>query len=271
MRTLSRGWMVATLAIASLAAGGAPDLRLVEAAAHADLPAVRTLIQKKVDVNTPYGDGATPLHWAAHWDNLQMADLLIRAGADVNAANDLGVTPLWLAGENGSAAMAEHLLKAGAKPNIAQASGETPLMLAARSGNAELVKALISAGADVNAKEQRQGQTALMWATSQNQASVAQVLLENGASVGARTNEWLENVQYAGGSTLGVLGGDIALPQYRNGGYTPLMFAARSGSFEAAKVLLAAGAHINDPTGSGRTSAAPTSLCRKARLRSVSK
>ena len=244
--------MVMLCAAPSLAAG-APDLRLVEAAAKADLAEVRALIQQGQDVNAPYGDGATALHWAVHWDHQEMAKLLVRAGAAVNAANDLGVTPLWLASENGSAAMVERLLKAGANPNVALASGETPLMAAALSGNAPLVELLLAAGADVSAKEKRQGQTALMWAASQKQTRVAQVLVASGADLRARTNEWMEYVQFAGGSTLGVLGGDVKLPQHRNGGYTPLMFSARSGDVETAKVFLAAGADINEPTGSGTT------------------
>ena len=244
--------MVMLCATPSVAAGPA-DVRLVEAAAEADLAEVRALIQQGEDVNAPYGDGATALHWAVHWDNPEMANLLIRAGAAVSAANDLGVTPLWLAGENGSAAMAERLVKAGANPNVALSSGETPLMAAARSGNAPLVKLLLAAGADVSAKEKRQGQTALMWAAAQKQTSVAQVLVAFGADVHARTNEWMEYVQFSGGSTLGVLGGELQLPQHRNGGYTPLMFSARSGDVETAKVLLAAGADIDEPTGSGTT------------------
>ena len=95
-------------------AAGPPDLRLVEAAAKADVVEVRALIQQGDDVNAPYGDGATALHWAVHWDNQEMANLLIRAGAAVDASNDLGVTPLWLAGQNGNAAVAERLLTAGA-------------------------------------------------------------------------------------------------------------------------------------------------------------
>ena len=234
-------------------AAGPPDSRLVEAAARADVAQVRALIRQGADVNAPYGDGATALHWAAHRDDRELADLLIRAGAAVDASNDLGATPLWLAGQNGSAALAERLLTAGANPNVALASGETPLMAAARSGNARLVELLIAAGADVNASEKRQGQTALMWAASQKHPSVARLLVAAGADVRARTKEWMEYVQFAGGATLGVLGGEIELPQHRNGGYTPLMFAARSGGVETARVLLAAGADIDEPTGSGTT------------------
>src|SRR5262245_19410383 len=72
----------------------APDLRLVEAAAQQDKPAVRALIRQGVDVNTARADGATALLYAAHWNDLEMVDLLIKAGAKVNNAEDHGVTPL---------------------------------------------------------------------------------------------------------------------------------------------------------------------------------
>ena len=39
-------------------------------------------------------DGSTALLWAAHWNDLDTADLLLRAGADANAANDFRMTPL---------------------------------------------------------------------------------------------------------------------------------------------------------------------------------
>ncbi len=59
-------------------------------------------------MNAAQPDGATAVAWAAHWDDLEIADLLIRAGADVNTPNDLRVTPLMLASTNGSAAMVDH-------------------------------------------------------------------------------------------------------------------------------------------------------------------
>ncbi len=89
-------------------------------------------------------DGATALHWAAHWDDLDTAALLLRAGADVNAANDFGVTPLSIACTNASAPMVERLLAAGANPNAASAAGESPLMIASRTGSAAAVKALVA-------------------------------------------------------------------------------------------------------------------------------
>src|SRR5262245_6211386 len=64
--------------------GAATDTRLLDAARRDDLQAVRELIERKVDVDLRQPDGATALHWAAHWNNLAMADLLIRAGAAVN-------------------------------------------------------------------------------------------------------------------------------------------------------------------------------------------
>ena len=63
------------------------------------------MLDQGVSANTPQADGATALHWAAHWDDTVMADALVGAGADVDAANDFGATPLWLACLNGSEAM----------------------------------------------------------------------------------------------------------------------------------------------------------------------
>ena len=91
----------------------------------------------------PQVDGATALHWAAHWNDLQIATLLIRAGADVNATDDHGVTPLSLACLNANAAMVDGLLKAGARADSALASGETALMTAARTGQMDAVKLLL--------------------------------------------------------------------------------------------------------------------------------
>src|SRR5260221_7420887 len=71
-----------------------PDHRLVNAAADQDWAGMRTLLRQKADANATRPDHSTALLWAAHWNNLEMADLLLKAGANVKAADDDGVTPL---------------------------------------------------------------------------------------------------------------------------------------------------------------------------------
>src|SRR5713101_5323209 len=88
-------WTAPLLLAAAVFAAGAP--RLADAVKHRDAATVRALLKQHVDVNVPQSDGATALHWAVHWDDLETADLLIAAGANVNATNDYGVSPLFLA------------------------------------------------------------------------------------------------------------------------------------------------------------------------------
>jgi len=57
-----------------------------------DAPAVRAMIAAGVDVNAPQLDGATALHWAAHYDDLASAQVLINAGADPSATVMIGDT-----------------------------------------------------------------------------------------------------------------------------------------------------------------------------------
>ena len=228
----------AALITIGLAAAG-PELALVEAARAGDRAAVRALLEKGVDVNVAAADGTTALHWASHADDLELADLLIRAGARVNAANDLGATPLWTAGLNASAAMVRRLLDAGANPNAALLAGETPLMVAARTGNPAVVEMLVASGANPNARGAR-GQTALMWAVAQKHPAVVSVLLTHGADINARSDTWSQVMAVP----------PHGLPEYNraipHGGDTALMFAARAGDLESARLLVRAGADVND-------------------------
>ncbi len=242
VRCLVGLWVISLLMVAGL--GAAVNPPLVEAAKNQDREAVRSLLKENVDVNSAQPDGATALAWAAHWDDLETAELLIGAGADLNAANDYGVTPLFLACSNRNAAMVEKLLRAGADSNAALWSGETLLMTAARTGNLEVVESLLAHGADVNTKQPRREQTPLMWAISFRHPDIAKVLIEQGADVHARTKEFeLE------GFTPMVVGGYAAdVEANPQGGYTPLLFAARVGDLATARLLLDRGADVHAGT-----------------------
>src|ERR1041385_533457 len=70
---------------------------IADAVKKKDLQNVRALVADRLDVNEPQPDGATALHWAAYWDDVETAQMLIRAGANADPKNDYGVTPLMLA------------------------------------------------------------------------------------------------------------------------------------------------------------------------------
>jgi ankyrin repeat protein len=226
IRIVALRWYMAVLVPAAGLNAWGSDLRLVEAVKNKDAAAVRSLLNQHVDVNAAQADGATALAWAAHWDNLETADLLIRAGANVNAANSFGITPLWEACNNRSASMVETLAKADGNPNATlPGTGETVLMRCARTGNVSAVNLLLAHGADVNGKENKKGQTALMWALEERHLEVARELIEHGADVRAKTKD----------------------------GFSPLLFAARQGELEPARLLADKGADVNEITPGGLT------------------
>ena len=123
--------------------GAATSPALPDAVERRDAVVVRALLQQRVDVNVPQGDGTTALHWAARWDDPETAGLLLKAGARVNSKTDLGVTPLWLACQNGSASMVRALLAGGADASAALMSGETMQLGALSAGEAERFAPLI--------------------------------------------------------------------------------------------------------------------------------
>ena len=230
------------------------DLRLIDVVRNQQTGAVGGLVGE-VDVNATQADGATALHWAAYRDDLATATLLIDAGADAGVANDLGVTPLALACPTANAAMVALLLAAGADASGTVDTGETVLMSCARTGSVAAVSALLAAGADVNAREPTENQTALMWAVAQRHAAVVNVLLDNGADVHARSRARRNVISRRLQSELkyGELGRSYGTDaeETRIGGFTPLLFAARQGDVESARLLLEAGAAVNDTAPDG--------------------
>jgi ankyrin repeat protein len=189
-------------------------------------------------------EGTTPLHWAVRDNDVPTVMKLLASGEDVKATTRNGITPLYLAVMNRNAELVNVLLKAGADPNGALPGGETILMTAARTGNGELVETLINRGANVSARGLQFGETALMVAASANQPEAVRVLLKYGAEVNGRSSE----LKYSK-DRFGLEGVVTILP---HGSWTPLMYAAREGALEAARVLCEGAAEIDaaDPESS---------------------
>jgi ankyrin repeat protein len=258
------------------------DSPLADAAMNGDRAAVRSLLQKKADVNAPQADGATALQWAAYRDDLELADLLISAGANPKMANREGATAMQLASLRGSAPMIEKLLNRGAEVNERGTHGETPLMFAARNGNLQALTLLLKRGAEINAKESLRGTTALMWAVEQKHVEAVNLLIQQGADVGvasspdskggtaylapsveqrAKQEDFIRERRKLVAPDAVVSEADAAAlaaafgigQNTKGGGLTSLVLAAREDCIECAQLLIAAHADVNQTTRYGWT------------------
>lgn len=248
VRLTAGGLLCGLLAVGAPAAANA-DLQLVLAARNRDEAAVDALLRQGANVDAPQADGATALHWAAHWNDIETMERLLAAGAHVNAENALRATPLWAACAGRNTAAVQRLLAAGADAGRALRSGETLLMRCAYTGDPAAVRALLAHGADVDAREPSRGQTALMWAAASRQPAVTRVLIEQGAAIDARTR----TVRRLHGTGLRSTMSPAGAAYFEAGGFTALLFAARHGDVDSARLLLDAGADVNQSAADGNS------------------
>ena len=232
------GLVAVALSALAAQASFAAEPSLVAAAEAGDRSAVIAVLREGGDVNERGPDGSTALMWAAYHGDLELVQRLIAAGADVDAQNDFGAFALSEAAISGATPIVEALLAAGADPNAANPEGETPLLAVARTGDVAAAAVLLAAGAEIDARERWGGQTALMWAASQGHPEMITFLIENGADPDARgtVREWERKV--------------IKEPRPKDmnqGGFTPLLYAAREGCIECARRLVEGGADIDLP------------------------
>jgi uncharacterized protein len=250
--------LVVGLLLFGVTAANAATSEVADAAMRGDREAVRAALARKADVNAPQVDGATALHWAVERDDVELAELLLTAGARASARTREGVTPLQLAAINGSAGMLGRLIKSGADPNAPLTPArDTALMLAARTGKTDAIRVLLEAGADINAKETWGGTTALTWAVAEGHADAARMLIAAGADVNARSHYVAPaNGRGFEGRTPSASRAEEKVEEFASGWLSPLMFAARDGSLELARILVGAGADVDAAAGDGKTALA---------------
>jgi ankyrin repeat protein len=233
-----------SLFIVSLGASAAPDLdaKLLAAAQKTHPADVRSLLAQGADPNARAADGSTPMLYAAHFGDADSVRALLDAKADPDLTNRYGVGPMHEAALRADAGLLRILLDGGADVDLALPQGETPLMLASRTSGLDAVRLLLEHGAKVNVVERWQGETPLMYAAANDRGEIAAALIAAGADVNARTprNHLPERkpaVRYF-----------VEIP---SAGLTPVMFAARSGAVSVLPVLIKAGADINAKTPEG--------------------
>jgi len=252
-----------------------------------DAEMVNQLVRAGANVKAATREGVTPLWLASVNGDTKVLGALLEAGADSNEKLPLGRTPLMIASRTGNVAAMTVLLDKGADPNAKETlRGTTPLMWAADEGHAAAVKLLVDRGADFKARSNPapRGRGPALGKSNDPRKQVA---AQGAALAAGRALDLSDLAALGGGRGVGGGGGggrgagaaagraggrgrgadgaafdqdDAAVAagigRNRNapsdgGQLTPLVYAVRANDLESVKVLLAAGADINQTTGYG--------------------
>ncbi len=276
----------AALAELLLKAGARPDLAnhngatpLWLAATRGDAAVVRVLLKGGADANEKLPLGRRPLMLAARSGNVDAVRALLEHGADVNASEtERGTTALMQAADQGHADVIKELIQHGA--NVAATS--RPVMRDGRTaalGNSDDPRRAVRQQAiaalcemDKPDLEEIRNQRVILMGASQRNLPDADLckgiqrrglgfvtIVGAGGNAGAGVGGEQAFLQNDDGSPVLDGNGDPVpeenargrrpAPREPDGGaLTALVYAARTGSIDAARVLLEAGADVNQTT-----------------------
>jgi len=220
--------------------------------------------------------GYTPLMMAAEQGHATVIAALVSGGADAKAANALGTTALMLAAQSGNPQAVTTLVENGAEIEAMEKTfGQTPLMFAVSMNRVDAIKALIKAGSNIKATSKVNNVGNLSGAQQEFLASASGSGNQAGGNGTGRNGQVVAPgagqapVAGAGGGGGGGGGGrggggggkpGIDRPFFYNeligtqGGHSALILAARSGYVDAVKILVAAGADVNQISVGDKTS-----------------
>jgi uncharacterized protein len=239
------------------------------AAYRDDLEMADLLISAGANVKLANREGATALYLASIHGNPAMIDKLLNAGADPNERGPEGETPLMLAARAGNLdaikVLLDHKADINAKDKI---RGTTALMWATEQAHPAAVQLLIARGANVSAATEpdtRNSRNNLANTVTQRLNSTFGAVGQAKARAGGAPGS--PGPLAAGGTSGGppkktpdgeAGGDDVSIffgpPRKKDGGgLTPLVYAAREDCLECAKILLDAGADVNQRTHYGWT------------------
>ena len=157
--------------------------RFQKAVSLDDAPAVKALLDRGMDPNTPNDRGEPPLVTALRDGHLAVAEVLWRhPSIKVDQPNVNNETALMMASLRGMSLWVKRLIDSGASVNR---PGWSAILYAASGGDPHTVRLLLAAGADLDARNPS-GSTPLIMAARFGSEDVVMALLEAGADPKAR-------------------------------------------------------------------------------------
>jgi ankyrin repeat protein len=240
------------------------------AARRGDVELAQMLIYAGANVRaTTRLGGWTPLLMASQLGHAKMIETLVNAGSDLKTTTVHGATPLMLASAAGHPDAVRLLLSRGLDVNAVESvRGETALMFAAAYNRVDVMRLLIDAGANVN------GLSKVFDLKSPANSNPDEEAFLRNQQDGTRQSRGGSSAGGSGATPSNSTGPQAPPPtaarppdvaggtrQFRyaelvsaQGGMSPLLFAARQGYMDAAQLLLARGANVNQVSTSDATS-----------------
>uniref|UniRef100_A0A8C4LWW1 Ankyrin 1 n=1 Tax=Equus asinus asinus TaxID=83772 RepID=A0A8C4LWW1_EQUAS len=194
--------------------------------------------------------GFTPLHIAAHYENLNVAQLLLNRGASVNFTPQNGITPLHIASRRGNVIMVRLLLDRGAQIETRTKVGIIALNCCVLSPEAFVVTYFFLFT--------QNGLSPIHMAAQGDHLNCVRLLLEYNAEIDDITLDHLTPLHVAAHCghhrVAKVLLDKGAKPNSRAlNGFTPLHIACKKNHMRVMELLLKTGASIDAVTESGLT------------------
>lgn len=232
------------------------------AAYRGDVRTAALLLAAGAHPNVRTDTGMTPLLLACQAGNAQLVKLLLDEGADVSETLTHGETPLMMAARTGSVPVMQLLVAHGAKVDARERlRGTTALMWAAANNNTDAVRFLIAKGADVSARSASAAPGRKPYLAETGRSRISQFAYGYGLAgiIVKQASAQSQKQVHEEIETARAVLERYPLPKLppeskkRWGGLTPLIFAARQGDLATVKVLLAAGANVNEMSEFGWT------------------
>lgn len=188
---------------------------------------IKFLVETGADVNARNKDGDSVLFLAVRKNKKDVGDLLLSKNADIFASNTENNSPLRIALTQGGDV--QDWLITSQTLNASDGSGNSPLHYACEWKLDEAVSALIQKGANVNAVNAN-GESALFAAVKADSPSTINILVENGIITDTRSSLTRDHL-----------------------GNTPLHYAVKWNSLQAAQSVISLGFDVNSQNLSGKT------------------
>jgi len=231
---------------------------------NSDLDIVERLINAGADAEVTNREGISPLILAVQAGDAEIARYLLNHGAAVDKVLPNGETPLMMAARTGNVETLQVILDAGAKAGdeidaTENLRGTTALMWAAANKNADAVALLIANGANVAATSAttRPGRNPYLAPTARER--IRQAFDDRGFGKLTENPEGLtDGSPHSRAEVLARIPGNLLEdfekdvdnpspppPRKEWGGLSALHFAVREGDMDTIRVLVEAGADVN--------------------------